>query len=84
MGVKFKMKKNKLIISVVILGVIMLILLIYLLLLSFSHEVSEEKCSSLDTDDCWHSLAHQTLNSTYCNKIKNNEIKEHCFEHIPR
>ena len=42
-----------------------------------------EKCENLQSDDCWHELAHQTLNSTYCNKIKDKETKEHCFEHIP-
>jgi len=47
------------------------------------HSVSLETCSSLGNDDCWHSLAHQTFNNTYCNKIKDNETKEHCFEHIP-
>ena len=47
------------------------------------YSVSVEKCRSLDNDDCWHSLAHQTLNYTYCNKIKDNETKKHCFEHIP-
>lgn len=50
---------------------------------TIGYSVSLEKCSSLDNDDCWHSLAHQTLNNTYCNKIKDNETKEHCFEHIP-
>ena len=48
------------------------------------YSVSVEKCSALDNDDCWHSLAHQTLNNIYCNKIKDNETKEHCFEHIPK
>ena len=50
------------------------------------YSVSFEKCSSLSessADDCWHSLAHQTLDNKYCNKIKDNETKEHCFEHIP-
>ncbi len=47
------------------------------------YSVSFEKCASLNNDDCWHSLAHQTLNYTYCNKIKDNETREHCLEHIP-
>jgi len=45
--------------------------------------LSLEKCGNLQTDDCWHALAHQTLNSTYCNKIQDNETKEHCLEHLP-
>ncbi len=56
---------------------------LYYFLIKNNFEVSLEKCSSLDNDDCWHSLAHQTLNNTYCNKIKDDETKEHCFEHIP-
>lgn len=43
--------------------------------------LSEEKCNALGTDDCWHSLAHQTLNATFCNNIKDAEAKEHCLEH---
>jgi len=42
-----------------------------------------QKCDNLRTDDCWHALAHQTLNSTYCLKITDNETREHCFEHVP-
>ncbi len=47
------------------------------------YSVSVEKCNSINTDDCWHSLAHQTLNRIYCLKIADNETKEHCLEHIP-
>ena len=46
--------------------------------------LSYEKCQETNNNDCWHSLAHQTLNSTYCNKIKDNETREHCLEHIPK
>ena len=44
--------------------------------------ISIQKCSAINTDDCWHSLAHQTLNATYCYKINDSELKEHCLEHI--
>ena len=50
------------------------------------YSVSVEKCSALSessADDCWHSLAHQTLNRTYCYNINDNITKEHCLEHIP-
>ena len=43
--------------------------------------LSEEKCNQLG-DDCWHSLAHQTLNKSFCYKIIDNETKEHCLENI--
>ena len=76
------MKKINLIILIsVFLVLAMLFFGLYKTISGYS--VSFEKCSSLDNDDCWHSLAHRTLNKTYCNKIKDNETKEHCFEHIP-
>ena len=76
------MKKTTLII--LIFTFLVLSLLFFSLYKTISgYSVSIEKCSSLDSDDCWHSLAHQTLNNTYCNKIKDNDTKEHCFEHIP-
>ena len=49
--------------------------------------LSEEKCSSFQSaqgDDCWHALAHQTLNSKFCDNINDNETREHCLEHIPK
>ena len=70
--------------------IILIFAFIFLVLLFFGlyktisrYSVSFDRCSSLDTDDCWHALAHQTLDNTYCNKIKDNETKEHCLEHIP-
>ena len=47
------------------------------------YSLSIEKCSSLDNDDCWHSLAHQTLNKSFCYNITDNETMEHCLEHTP-
>ena len=47
-----------------------------------AYSVSEEKCEQ-EGDDCWHVLAHQTFNKTYCLKIIDNETRRHCFEHIP-
>ena len=76
------MKNRTLIISIfVFLIVALLFFALYKTISRYS--VSVEKCSSLDSDDCWHSLAHQTLNKTYCNEIKDNETKEHCLEHLP-
>ncbi len=76
------MKNTTLIILIFIFLVLtMLFFALYKTISGYS--VSFEKCSSLDNDDCWHSLAHQTLNNTYCNKIKDNETKEHCFGNIP-
>ena len=46
--------------------------------------LSIEKCEASDTDDCWHALAHQTSNGSFCNKINDSGTKEHCFEHIPK
>ncbi len=77
--------KNKLKIVVVLSVLLVFILLGYTILkpsISAYSSLSEEKCEPLD-DKCWHSLAHKTLNNTYCNKIKDNETKGHCFEHIP-
>ncbi len=45
------------------------------------YSVSEEKCKN-EGDDCWHSLAHQTFNKSFCYKIKDNEVKEHCLKHF--
>ena len=82
-----KMEKSKLIILLAVIVLIFLIAFMSIKTLTIQgFSVSEEKCSSLadnNADDCWHSLAHQTLNNTYCNKIKDNETKEHCFTHIP-
>ncbi len=76
--------KNLMIIAFVILLAILLIFLVYFTINpNLFNSVSAEKCTEINTDDCWHSLAHQTLNNTYCNKIQDNETKEHCFEHIP-
>lgn len=47
-----------------------------------------ENCGAITNtdkrDDCWHALAHQTLDRKICENITNNETKEHCFEHIPQ
>jgi len=59
-----------------------IILVSYLLINYPSFQVSEEKCA-VQGDDCWHSLAHETLNRSYCNRIIDNETREHCLEHIP-
>ena len=81
------MNKSKLIIilaSTILITLLAVMVIKTLMINEFS--VSEEKCVSMNgsyADDCWHSLAHQTFNNTYCNKIKDNETKEHCFEHIP-
>ena len=76
-----EIKNTTLIISIfVFLTLAVLFFALYKIISGYS--VSVEKCNSLDNDDCWHSLAHQTLNNTYCNKIKDNETKEHCLEHF--
>jgi len=79
-----KIKAKNTVLIILISAFIVLVPLFFGLYKTISgYSVSSEKCSSLDSDDCWHALAHQTLNNTYCNKIKDNETKEHCFEHIP-
>ena len=45
------------------------------------NSVSTEQCSPGD-DNCWHDLAHQTLNGEYCDMIKDNEIKGYCVEYF--
>ena len=72
------------ILIILIFAFLILVLLFFTLYKTISrYSVSVEKCSSLDNDDCWHSLAHQTFNKEYCLKIVDNETREHCFEHIP-
>lgn len=81
------MGKTKFIISFAVIILIFLIAFMFvktLIIQGFS--VSEQKCSSLsgsNADDCWHSLAHQTFNRTYCLKIVDNETEEHCLKHTP-
>jgi len=41
-----------------------------------------KKCKADNTDDCWHSLAHKTLNAAFCSNIQDNETKEHCLKHV--
>jgi len=76
------MKNIKLLIAMFLIFII--ISLGYILLKPdiFGHSVSEEECEH-GGDDCWHSLAHQTFNKTYCLKIVDNETREHCLEYIP-
>ncbi len=78
------MKKTTLIIlSIIFLVLIMLSFGLYKTISGYS--VSVEKCNSLNgssADNCWHSLAHQNLDRTYCLKIADNETQEHCLEHI--
>ena len=78
------MKHKITIIVFISLIVIALTFLIYLAITSITANsiLSEEKCRQ-GGDDCWHSLAHQTLNKTYCYNINNNETKEHCLENLP-
>ena len=76
------MKKITLItLSAIFLVIIMLSFVLYKTISGYS--ISVEKCNSMNTDDCWHSLAHQTFNREYCLKIADNETREHCLEHIP-
>ena len=51
--------------------------------ISANANLSAEKCTALNNDDCWHALAHQLDNKTICYLITDNEIREHCLEHIP-
>lgn len=77
--------KGKFKIIVVLSALLIFIILGYIILkpsISVYSNLSEEKCDSLG-DDCWHSLAHQTFNKTYCFNIRDNETKEHCLEHMP-
>ena len=46
--------------------------------------LSIDKCNSMNNDDCWHALAHQEINNNFCDKIINNETREHCLEHTPK
>lgn len=48
----------------------------------FDLEISMQKCNDINIDDCWHSLAHNTLNAAYCYNINDSELEEHCIEHI--
>lgn len=81
------MEKSKFIILLAVITLFFLIAFMSIKTLTIQgFSISEQRCSSLtgnNADDCWHSLAHQTLNKTYCNKIIDNETREHCFEHIP-
>jgi len=73
-------------------NLLIIMFIIFIITISFSYiliksnildySVSEEKCS-VEGDDCWHSLAHQTMNREFCFKIIDNETEEHCLEHIP-
>lgn len=66
--------------------IVTMLFLVYLKPVIFGSPLSEEKCSSfqgVQGDDCWHSLAHQTLNSKFCDNINDNETREHCLGHIP-
>ncbi len=79
------MKNIKLIIIISAFLFISIILFSFVILkpkISAFLTLSPEKCVDAD-DDCWHALAHQTLNRTYCLKIIDDEPKEHCLEHIP-
>ena len=75
--------KKRIFVLVIIFLIIPIISFGYIKLSGYSI-LSIEKCETSNTDDCWHALAHQTLNSNFCNNIINNETKEHCFEHIPK
>lgn len=43
--------------------------------------ISLEECEKNSDDDCWHSLAHQTSNWKFCDKIENRITREHCIGH---
>ena len=77
------MKKTNLIILIFIFLVLAVLFFVLYKTISGGYSVSLEKCSSLNNDDCWHSLAHQTLNKSFCYRIIDNETKEHCLEHMP-
>lgn len=81
-------KKYKTLVMLFAFMIALTLLLIYIKPVVLAHaSISEEKCSSfqgVQSDDCWHSLAHQTLNSKFCDNINDNETREHCFEHIPK
>lgn len=67
--------------------IIMIFILVIALLVGFilinktGYSISYEKCQETNDDDCWHSLAHQTFNQSFCYKIKSNEIMEDCLKH---
>ena len=81
-------KKYKIFAMLFVFLIVAVLSLIYLKpLIAASASLSEEKCSSfqgIQGDDCWHALAHQTLNGKFCKNINDNETREHCFEHIPK
>ena len=79
------MDKSKLIIILVatILIILLAVMVIKTLMIP-GFSISEENCVSMNgsyADDCWHSLAHQTFTKEFCNKIIDNEKREHCLEH---
>jgi len=80
------MNNSKLIIILAITTLIILLMVMVIKTLTIQgFSISEQKCSSLagnNADNCWHSLGHQTFNGEFCNKIIDNETREHCFEHI--
>ncbi len=43
--------------------------------------ISLEECEKNPDDGCWHSLAHQTSNWEFCDKIENRITREHCIGH---
>lgn len=75
--------KNIAFLSVLIL-VVAIISYIMIIPNIFDLGISIKKCNAIKTDDCWHSLAHQTLNVAYCYNITSQETREHCIEHIPK
>ena len=76
-----KLKKINLIILIFVF-LILAVLFSALYKIISGYSVSEEKCAEINTDDCWHSLAHQTFNKSFCYKIKDNELIEHCLKHF--
>lgn len=50
-------------------------------LMAVYSSLSEEKCRSTQSDDCWHTLAHKTFKREFCNNIIDNETREHCLGH---
>lgn len=39
---------------------------------------------SAERNDCYHALAHETFNVSFCSYISDNETMEHCLSHVGR
>lgn len=66
---------------------VFIVLIALILTMKMLSSNKNNDCGSIDEqkarDDCYHALAHETLNRSICSRISDSEEKEHCFGHIP-